>query len=212
MCPGQVVDCPRRARAGASSWSGLDLVANPEKRPGPPDERRVGLRLRYLVWPRWRSSHDDFDRSVAFCRDDLGWPTEGIVGQEFHDEFTGAAGTIAIFTLDDGGLMLTLNERANLAKDASAPLGSPSSAEFSLGIQARSQAEVDDLLRHAGSRRRHADSTRPHAPVRGLLRVLHRSRWSPVRDRLEFRRGRNKVRSARMHREQAGTSLDTQPD
>jgi hypothetical protein len=66
-------------------------------------------------------------RSIGrLCRDDLGWPTEGVVGQEFRDEFTGAAGTIAIFTLDDGGLMLTvnlmltLNERANLAKDASA--------------------------------------------------------------------------------------------
>ena len=34
---------------------------------------------------------DDFGRSVAFYRDGLGWQTEGIVGQEFHDEVTGAA-------------------------------------------------------------------------------------------------------------------------
>jgi len=33
---------------------------------------------------------DDLGRSVAFYRDGLGWPTEGIVGQEFHDEVTGA--------------------------------------------------------------------------------------------------------------------------
>jgi len=31
---------------------------------------------------------DDLGRSVAFYRDGLGWPTEGIVGQEFHDEVT----------------------------------------------------------------------------------------------------------------------------
>ena len=38
---------------------------------------------------------DDLGRSVAFYRDGLGWRTEGIVGQEFHDEVTGADGTIA---------------------------------------------------------------------------------------------------------------------
>jgi uncharacterized protein len=88
---------------------------------------------------------DDLDRAVAFFRDGLGWPTEGIVGREFHDELTGADGTIAIFTLDDG-LLLTLYERTNLAKDASLPAGPPSSTEFSLGIPAQSQAEVDRLL------------------------------------------------------------------
>ena len=91
---------------------------------------------------------DDLDRSVAFYRDGLGWPTEGIVGQEFHDEVTGADGTIAFFNLD-GGLLLGLYERANLAKDASLPLGPPSSTEFSLGIPAGSQTEVDRMLRHA---------------------------------------------------------------
>ena len=89
---------------------------------------------------------DDLDRSVAFYRDGLGWPTEGIAGQEFHDEVTGADGTIAFFNLD-GGLLLGLYERANLAKDASLPPGPPSSTEFSLGVPAESQAEVDKLLR-----------------------------------------------------------------
>ena len=50
---------------------------------------------------------DDLGRSLAFYRDGLGWPTDGIVGQEFHDEVTGADGTIAIFTLG-GGLLLNL--------------------------------------------------------------------------------------------------------
>ena len=91
---------------------------------------------------------DDLHRSVALYRDGLGWPTEGIVGQEFHDKVTGADGTIAFFTLD-GGLLLGLYQRANLAKDASLPAGPPSSTEFSLGIPARSQAEVDRLLGQA---------------------------------------------------------------
>ena len=91
---------------------------------------------------------DDLDRSLAFYRDGLGWPTDGIVGQEFHDEVTGADGTIAIFTLD-GGLLLTLYKRTNLAKDASLPAGPPSSTEFSLGIPAKSRQEVDQLLAQA---------------------------------------------------------------
>ncbi len=91
---------------------------------------------------------DDLGRSLAFYRDGLGWPTQGVVGQEFHDELTGADGTIAIFTLDDD-LMLMLYERANLAKDASLPAGPPSSTEFSLGIPAESRDEVDRLLTQA---------------------------------------------------------------
>ena len=90
---------------------------------------------------------DDLGRSVAFYRDGLGWQTEGIVGQEFHDKVTGADGTIAFFTLEPG-LMLGLYERANLAKDASLPPGPSSSTEFSLGIPAGSRAEVDEMLRH----------------------------------------------------------------
>jgi uncharacterized protein len=91
---------------------------------------------------------DNLDRSVAFYRDGLGWPTEGIVGQEFHDDVTGADGTIAFFTLD-GDMMIGLYERANLAKDASLPPGPRSPAEFSVGIPAESREEVDELLRQA---------------------------------------------------------------
>ncbi len=90
---------------------------------------------------------DDLDRSLAFYRDGLGWPTDGIVGHEFHDDVTGADGTIAFFKLD-GGLLLGLYERVNLAKDASLPAGPRSSTEFSLGLPAGSQAEVDRLLGH----------------------------------------------------------------
>jgi hypothetical protein len=53
--------------------------------------------------------------------------------------------------------------------------GLPSSTELSLGIPAASQTEVDELLPEAQSRRRDADRTSPHAPVRCLLRLLRRS-------------------------------------
>lgn len=91
---------------------------------------------------------DDLERSVAFYRDGLGWPTDGIVGREFHDEVTGADGTIAFVRLEDG-LLLGLYERGNLAKDASLPPGPRSPAEFSLGVPAGSREEVDELLRRA---------------------------------------------------------------
>ena len=91
---------------------------------------------------------DDLDRSVAFYRDGLGWPTDGIVGREFHDDVTGADGTIAFFNLE-GDLLVGLYERANLAKDASLPPGPPSPASFSIGIPATSREEVDELLRLA---------------------------------------------------------------
>lgn len=93
---------------------------------------------------------NDLDRSVAFYRDGLGWQTDGIVGREFHDEVTGADGTIAFFTLD-GGLLLGLYERGNLAKDANVPAGPVSSAEFSLGIPADSRDDVDRMLQEAHS-------------------------------------------------------------
>jgi len=53
-----------------------------------------------------------------------------------------------MFKLDDD-LLLMLYERANLAKDARLPADPPSSIEFSLGLPARSQADVDELLRQA---------------------------------------------------------------
>ena len=94
---------------------------------------------------------DDLNKSLAFYRDGLGWPTEGVVGSEYHDEVTGADGTIAFFKLE-GGILLGLYERKNLAKDASIQLSSASSAssaEFSLGYTAESEAEVDQLLQKA---------------------------------------------------------------
>jgi len=74
---------------------------------------------------------DNLDRSLSFYRDGLGFPTQGIVGAEFHDEVTGADGSVVFFELE-GGIMFSLYERDNLAKDASVILDPPSSTEFSL--------------------------------------------------------------------------------
>ncbi len=90
----------------------------------------------------------DLDRSLRFYRDGLGLASRGIVGTEYVDEVTGAAGAIAMFELDDG-LILTLYPRSELAKDANVPSRPPSSPEFSLGHMVGSKAEVDAFLAKA---------------------------------------------------------------
>src|SRR5262249_46157855 len=65
---------------------------------------------------------DDLERALAFYRDALGLPTDGVVATDLVDPTTGAAGAIVIFKLD-GGLMLCLYPRSELGKDASVPTG-----------------------------------------------------------------------------------------
>lgn len=92
----------------------------------------------------------DLERSVAFYRDGLGLPTNGIVGTEFKGSADKASGTIAFFDLE-GGLMLGLYARTDLAKDASTPIGPVSSTEFSLGYATQTREEVDVTLGRAQS-------------------------------------------------------------
>src|SRR5579863_5904560 len=74
---------------------------------------------------------DDLDRALVFYRDGLGFDSTGVVGTEFRDDNTGAAGAIAIFNLR-GGLILTVYPRSELAKDAGVSFGPPKSGEFSI--------------------------------------------------------------------------------
>jgi uncharacterized glyoxalase superfamily protein PhnB len=76
---------------------------------------------------------------VAFYRDGLGWPTAGIVGQEFEH------GAVAFFDLQPG-LRLALWARADLAHDSGLPLTPPSATECSLGHNVGSAAEVDAVM------------------------------------------------------------------
>ncbi len=85
---------------------------------------------------------DDLDRSVAFYRDGLGLPTEGIIGTE-HEH-----GAVAFFDLDSG-LKLALWRRADLAHDAGLTVASPSSTELSLGHNVRTRAQVDEVMAEA---------------------------------------------------------------
>ena len=93
---------------------------------------------------------DDLDRALAFYRDGLGFDSAGVVGSEFQDDKTGAAGAIAMFNLR-GGLILTVYPRSELAKDAGVPVGPPKSGEFSIGHAVASRADVDAVLARAGT-------------------------------------------------------------
>jgi len=85
---------------------------------------------------------DDLERSLAFYRDGLGLPTEGIVGTEYEH------GAVAFFELY-GGLILALWERANIAWDTGLPRFSPSPTEFTIGHNVNSTDEVDAVMEQA---------------------------------------------------------------
>jgi uncharacterized protein len=83
---------------------------------------------------------NDLERSLAFYRDGLGLPTDGIIGTEFEGDETRPSGAAVMFDLNDG-LTLALYPRAELAKDANQPVGVSSPTDFSIGhvVQRRSR-------------------------------------------------------------------------
>lgn len=85
---------------------------------------------------------DDLEKSLAFYRDGLGLPTQGIIGAEFEH------GAVAFFDLQ-AGLKLAIWSRANIAYDAGVPLGAPSTTELTLGHNVASRAEVDTVMEQA---------------------------------------------------------------
>jgi catechol 2,3-dioxygenase-like lactoylglutathione lyase family enzyme len=91
---------------------------------------------------------EDLERALAFYRDGLGFDTNGVVAADLVDELTGAAGAIVVFRLE-GGLVLSLYPRTELAKDAQVPVGPTRSSEFSLGQLVEQRTEVDELLERA---------------------------------------------------------------
>ena len=128
----------------------------------------------------------DLERSLAFYRR-LGLESKGIVGTEWADELTGANGAIAMFKLE-GGLLLNLYPRADLAKDAAIPVGPPQSGEFSLAQLVRSRDEVDALLETAAAAG--ATITPPHERPWGIYSGYFRDLdghlweviWNPALD------------------------------
>ena len=89
----------------------------------------------------------DLDRALEFYRR-LGLASPGVIGTEFAGSETNPAGAVAMFHLN-GGLILALYPRGELAKDANLPLEPPTSGEFSIGHAVGSKAEVDSLLARA---------------------------------------------------------------
>ena len=88
---------------------------------------------------------DDLEGALGFYRDGLGFPSEGIIATEFAGDEENAAGAIAMFHLQ-GGLLLTLYPRAELAKDAKVSLDPSTSGSFSVGHAVATRAEVDSVL------------------------------------------------------------------
>ena len=91
---------------------------------------------------------DDLDRALRFYREGLGLESPGVGGTEFVGDDTTPAGAVAMFQLQ-GGLILSLYPRPELAKDASIPLGPPKTGEFSIGHVVDSREDVDALLARA---------------------------------------------------------------
>lgn len=86
---------------------------------------------------------DDLERALAFYRDGLGLPSQGIVGQEFE------YGAVAFFQLH-GGLILALWPRASISSDTGLAVGPPSPTELTIGHTVASPAAVDELMARAG--------------------------------------------------------------
>jgi hypothetical protein len=85
---------------------------------------------------------DDLERSLAFYRDGLGLPSEGVVGTEFEH------GAVAFFALQHG-LTLAIWPRDSIAHDTGLPMSAPSPTDLTIGHNVRSREEVDDVIAQA---------------------------------------------------------------
>lgn len=85
---------------------------------------------------------DDLERAVAFYRDGLGWPTQGIVGTEFEH------GAVAFFNLQPG-LKLALWPRRSIAHDSGLPAAARAPGGMTLAHNVGSVAEVEAVMAQA---------------------------------------------------------------
>jgi uncharacterized protein len=81
----------------------------------------------------------DLERSLAFYRDGLGWPTEGIVGQEIEN------GAVVFFELKNR-MKLALWPRRSLALEARVSAEGKSPASFEIAQNVRTREEVDQVM------------------------------------------------------------------
>jgi uncharacterized protein len=87
---------------------------------------------------------DDLEQSLRFYRDGLGLSTQGITGQEFE------YGAVVFIDLQ-AGLHLALWPRKSIAHDSGLAPSEKSPAEFTLGHNVNSKAEVDAVMNQAKS-------------------------------------------------------------
>jgi catechol 2,3-dioxygenase-like lactoylglutathione lyase family enzyme len=85
---------------------------------------------------------NDLERSLAFYRDGMGLPTDGIIGQEFED------GAVVFFHLNDA-LILALYPTASLSKDAKVTATQARLGAVSIGHIVNSREEVDAVMKQA---------------------------------------------------------------
>lgn len=94
----------------------------------------------------------DLERALAFYRDGLGLPTDGIVGREFDH------GAVAFFRLS-GGLSLAIWAQDDIAHDTGLPKQAVSSTAFTIGHNVGRREEVDTVM--AMARRAGAEIVKP---------------------------------------------------
>ena len=85
---------------------------------------------------------DDLERAVAFYRDGMGLPTQGIIGTEYEH------GAVAFFDLQPG-LKLALWAQKNIAHDTGLPATPRSPTSFTVAHNVGSKAEVDAVMAQA---------------------------------------------------------------
>jgi uncharacterized protein len=85
---------------------------------------------------------DNLERSLAFYRDGLGFPTQGIIGTEFEH------GAVVFIDLQSG-LKLELWPRESIAHDTGLARVAPSATELTLGHNVASKKEVDAVMEQA---------------------------------------------------------------
>ena|SRR5690554_6119697 len=82
---------------------------------------------------------DDLERAVAFYRDVLGLPTQGIIGTEYN------YGAVAFFKMA-GGLTFALWERDSIAKDSGVTKAAPDPTAVMLAHNVATADEVDAIM------------------------------------------------------------------
>jgi catechol 2,3-dioxygenase-like lactoylglutathione lyase family enzyme len=124
----------------------------------------------------------DLDQALEFYRDGLGLESPGVIGTEFVGDETNPGGAAAMFQLE-GGLILALYPRTELAKDANIALEEPGSGEFSIGHAVASKEDVDVLLAQAeaaGATLTDQPHDRPWGVYSGYFRDLDGHLWEIV--------------------------------